>query len=90
MYSIYSTAYIYIYIHTLMSCGTAKHVSVDCTIYIYITPVLFELHWLPVEYRITYKILLLSDKALNGLAPSYLTDLLRVYEPTRQLRSSNQ
>ena len=28
--------YIYIYIATLMSCGTAKQVSVDCTIYIYI------------------------------------------------------
>ena len=38
----------------------------------HITPVMKELHWLPVNQRIIYKIglLLIIYKALNGLAPS--------------------
>jgi len=39
----------------------------------HITPILFKLHWLPVSSRSTYKILLLTFKSLNGLAPSYLS-----------------
>ena len=50
-----------------------------------ITPVLKELHWLPVELRIVYNINLLS---IHGLAPKYLHDLLDVYKPNRSLRSS--
>ena len=33
-----------------------------------------ELHWLPVEQRINFKILLITYKALNGQAPTYLSD----------------
>ena len=54
----------------------------------HITPVLRRLHWLPVRQRITYKILLLTYKALNGMAPKYIAGLLQPYTPTRQLRSS--
>ena len=35
-----------------------------------------SLHWLPVSQRITFKICLLIYKALKGLAPIYLSDLL--------------
>ena len=42
----------------------------------HITPVLRSLHWLPVSFRIDFKILLLVYKALNGLGPSYIADLL--------------
>ena len=42
-------------------------------------PLLFELHWLPVEQRITFKILLFVFKSLNGLAPFYLSDLISTY-----------
>ena len=52
------------------------------------TPVLYKLHWLPVKYRIEYKIILITYRALNGLAPNYLQDLLQVYQPARSLRSS--
>ena len=52
-----------------------------------ITPVPRRLHWLPVRQRITYKRLLLTNKALNGMAPKYIADLLRSYTPTKQLRS---
>ena len=36
--------------------------------YDHIKPVLKQLHWLPVNQRINYKILLLTYKALNGQA----------------------
>jgi hypothetical protein len=54
------------------------------------TPVLKELHWLPVKARIQYKITLLAFKAQNGFAPHYLTELLHTYEPTRTLRSADK
>jgi hypothetical protein len=55
-----------------------------------ITPILKRLHWLPVKYRIDYKMLLLCYKALNGAAPTYLTALLHPYVPSRELRSSSK
>lgn len=54
----------------------------------HISPTLQQLHWLPVKYRIDFKILLLTFKALHSLAPPYLTDLLHIYTPSRTLRSS--
>ena len=42
----------------------------------HITPVLRDLHWLPVKFCIMYKILLFTYKCLHGLAPQYLTDLI--------------
>lgn len=46
------------------------------------TPLLRSLHWLPINFRIDFKILLLVFKSLNDLAPSYLSDLLHPYLPT--------
>ena len=45
-------------------------------------------HWLPVAERIEFKIATMIFKALHGLAPDYLTELLRQYIPPRPLRSS--
>ena len=45
----------------------------------HISDTLNELHWLSVENRIIYKILLLTYKCLNGLSPIYLTELIKVY-----------
>ena len=56
----------------------------------HISPVLRELHWLPVEHRISYKILLLTYKARNGHAPQYLAALISKYVPPRPLRSVDQ
>jgi len=53
-----------------------------------IKPVLKQLHCLPISQRITYKMLLLTYKALNGQGPDYITELLEPYVPTRNLRSS--
>ena len=58
--------------------------------YDHIKPILKQLHWLPVSQRIDYKILLLTYKALNGQAPSYITELLKPYVTTRNLRSSSK
>ncbi len=57
--------------------------------YDHFAPILQSLHWLPIKFRISYKILLLAYKALNDLAPAYLTNLLSCYNPTRSLRSHN-
>ena len=42
------------------------------------------------EQRILFKISLLTFKALNNLCPSYISDLLETYKPTRCLRSSSR
>ncbi len=57
--------------------------------YDHITPILQSSARLPIKFRISYKILLLAYKALNDLAPAYLTNLLSRYNPTRSLRSQN-
>ena len=54
----------------------------------HISPALKSLHWLPVHQRIDFKVLMLVYKALNGLGPKYIIDLLTHYEPSRPLRSS--
>lgn len=56
----------------------------------HITPSLISLHWLPVQYRIDFKLLLLVYKSLHGLAPDYLSDLLTEYQTGRTLRSTTQ
>ena len=49
----------------------------------HITPLLCELHWLPVCYHIEYKIILLTFKVLHGMAPDYLRHLISVLPPSR-------
>ncbi len=44
--------------------------------YDHISPVISTLHWHPIKQRIDFKILLITYKALNGLAPQYLSELL--------------
>ena len=55
-----------------------------------ITPVLKKLHWLPIDLRIEFKILTVTYKTLHGLAPAYIKDLLQIYHPARDLRSSKK
>ena len=56
----------------------------------HITPILKELHWLPVAVRIEFTILVLIFKAYHGIAPLYISDMITKYEPTRSLRSSSK
>ena len=48
-----------------------------------------DLHWIHIGARINFKILLLTLKILNDLAPYYLSSLLLKYQPTSLLLSSN-
>ena len=45
-------------------------------LYIKSTPLLVDLHWLPVKFRIEFKILLIVFKIFRSLAPSYLSFLI--------------
>ena len=47
------------------------------------------LHWLPIQARIEYKLSILCHSFFSDTVPVYLSDLLRVYSPSRQLRSSS-
>ena len=55
----------------------------------HMTPILKELHWLPVSQRIVFKLMLIVHKSVNNIAPIYISELLKVYTPSRNLRSSN-
>ena len=68
--------------------NAAARLLMSCKKYDHITPVLVNLHWLPVRYRINFKILLLTFKAVYGMAPSYITDLIHTKTNTRFLLRS--
>jgi len=53
----------------------------------HMTPILKDLHWLPVKYRVQFIILMHTCKALHEQAPRYIYDMLTVYQPRRTLRS---
>ena len=57
----------------------------------HITPLLKSLHWLPVKYRIDFKVLLLTFKAIHGLAPPYISELISVKDTSGRysLRSNS-
>ncbi len=57
--------------------------------YDHIGPVLSTLHWLLIKHRKDFKILLITYKALNGLAPQYLSELLSHFSPPPPLHSQN-
>ena len=54
----------------------------------HITPTLKDLHWLPIKFRIMFKILLTVYKCIHGEGPTYLASLLEEYHPPRALRSA--
>ena len=56
----------------------------------HITPILKELHWFPVQSRIKFKLGFIIFKAWNNLAPSYLQELLEIYQPSPYLRSASK
>ena len=55
----------------------------------HITPVLKQLHWLPITQRIKYKIIVLTYKCINNLAPKYLTELVTLRTAARRTRSTD-
>jgi hypothetical protein len=58
--------------------------------YDHIRHALAELHWLPISQRVTYKMATTTFKVLNTSQQQYLRDLLVMYVPRSELRSSTQ
>ena len=56
----------------------------------HVTPLLKKLHWLPISYRTEFKILLLTYRIMNNLAPRSLSSVICLYKPERSLRSANE
>lgn len=59
--------------------NTAVRIILRTRKYDHITPVLVKLHWLPIERRIQYKLILQTFKALHRTSPLYLQELVQVY-----------
>lgn len=51
----------------------------------HIKSVLASLHWLPVQYRIQFKILVPTIRAVHGQVPPYISELIQLHTPTRSL-----
>ena len=64
-------------------CGTPR--------YSHITPILHTLHWLPVSFRIIFKIAVITFKAIHGMAPGYVCDLVKIsWHERYSLRSTKE
>ena len=63
--------------------------AVSRTTHTHTTPLLKDLHWLPFQKRIWFKLCLYIYKILHQSAPTYLQNLISVYTPTRTLRSAS-
>ena len=59
--------------------------------YCHLTPILYELHWLPVTFRIEFKIIIITHKAIHGTPPNYLSPLVN-FKPNSSYspRSNNK
>ena len=53
------------------------------------TPILKRLHWLPVKFRIQFKICTITFRTLKDNQPAYLADLLVRLKCSKYLRSTN-
>ena len=70
--------------------NSAAHLISGAKTFDHITPILQDLHWLPIEKHIQFKLICMAFKALNGLGPQYLSDLLKLDNPPRPLRSADR
>ena len=68
--------------------NSAARLAVRALPHVNITSILRHLHWLPARARISYKTACLCFSAITSSTPSYLSDLLHLYSPSRSLRSS--
>ena len=67
--------------------NSAARLLLRCKKSDHITPILHDLHWLPIQFRIQFKRLLFTYKALHHLSPPYVSSLLTPAAPVRVLRS---
>jgi hypothetical protein len=69
--------------------NSAVRLVVRTSRYVSATRHLKALHWLPVRYRIEFKITALTYRCIYGLALSYLAELVTPYVPSREPRSTD-
>ena len=55
----------------------------------HVTPILTELHWLPIHDSSIFKVFLVTYKSLDNMGSSYMRDLLTFYHPSLNHRSSS-
>ena len=69
--------------------NAAARLMGNTNMYDHITPILKDLHWLPVQARVHYKMLLFVYKTLKcSNQPEYLCDLIKPYSSIVSLRSN--
>ena len=69
--------------------NTAARILCKIPKFDHITETLLDLHWLPIQQRILFKILILTYQAYHKTAPQYLCALIMPYSNARNLRSDN-
>ena len=67
----------------------AARLITDTMKFDHINPVLYNLHWLPVNYRIQFKISMITFQAIHGMAPSYLSNLICIRSSSRYSLRNN-
>ncbi len=76
------------------ACVVSKSPAPDehrlCLFAYLLTPLFVSLHWLPVAARIKFKTLMLAYRTTTGSAHTYFHSLLRIYIPSRSLRSASE
>ena len=77
------------FVNTLRAYSAARIVTNTRT-FDHITPILQNLHRLPVRQRIHFKILFITYKYINDMAPEYQCELVSIRKSSRKLRSSSQ
>ena len=73
--------------------NAAARLVTDTRKYVHITPVLWDLHWLPIHQRIVFKLATMVYKCQHGLCPSYLAEdciLLSATRGRQHLRSAGR
>jgi hypothetical protein len=63
--------------------NAAARVISQTRLYDHITPVMIELHWLPLQQRMVFKQACIVFRCLEGSAPSYLSDTIRLVDSER-------
>jgi len=63
--------------------NSAAHVIHSQPMFSRATPLFQNLHWLPIQKRVTYKLCVLMFDIVRGSAPSYLTDLCNICSDDR-------
>ena len=67
--------------------NTAAHLILRAPCHQNCTPLLQQLHWLPISEWIKYKTACTCYNAITGSAPSYLSELLHLYSSSCSLHS---